>query len=195
MSVDDSLLINHDPHYQQMDIEKTTYLELSKKPLANGEVLPTLRQYLLEGAKDNQSTRLIVEIKPSPAGKERGEIIAGKVLSLIHGLNLQNKVVYISFDYNILKKIREINPGALTQYLNGDKTPGQLKQDGINGADYHISVFQKNPAWISMAKKSGIQLNAWTVNTEVEMNWLLENKFDYITTNEPELLFTVLKKK
>src|SRR5688572_28150497 len=95
MSVDDSLLINHDPHYKQMEIEKTPYLELSKIPLTNGETLPTLRQYLLEGAKNNQVTRLIVEIKPSPAGKERGEIMAGKVLSLVHELNLQNKVVYI----------------------------------------------------------------------------------------------------
>jgi len=102
MSVDDSMLINHDPHYQQLDIEKTSYHDLSKIPLSNGETLPTLRQYLLHGAKDNQSTRLIVEIKPSPAGKERGEIIASKVVSLVHELNLQSKVVYISFDYNIL---------------------------------------------------------------------------------------------
>ena len=195
MSVDDSMLINHDPHYQQLDIEKTSYHDLSKIPLSNGETLPTLRQYLLHGAKDNQSTRLIVEIKPSPAGKERGEIIASKVVSLVHELNLQSKVVYISFDYNILKKIRQINPNAITQYLNGDLTPDKLKADGINGADYHISVFKKNPGWISMAKKSGIALNAWTVNTAEEMNWLLEHKFDYITTNEPELLFTILKIK
>jgi glycerophosphoryl diester phosphodiesterase len=195
MSIDDSLVINHDPHYQQMDIEKTTYLELSKKPLSNGETLPTLRQYLLAGARDNQLTRLIVEIKPSPAGKERGEIIAEKVLSLVHELNLESKVVYISFDYNILKKIRAINSKTLTQYLNGDKTPDQLKQDKINGADYHISVFQKNPEWISMAKNAGIVLNAWTVNTEAEINWLLDQKFDYITTNEPELLLEILRKK
>lgn len=195
MSADDSLIINHDPHYQQMDIEKTTYMELSKKPLSNGETLPTLRQYLLAGANDNPSTRLIVEIKPSPAGKERGEIIAEKVLSLVQELKLQNKVVYISFDYNILQKIRVMNTKALTQYLNGDKTPDQLKQDGINGADYHISVFQKNPDWISMAKKAGIELNAWTVNTETEMNWLLDQNFEYITTNEPELLLEISGKK
>jgi glycerophosphoryl diester phosphodiesterase len=195
MSADDSLVINHDPKFQQMDIEKTTYAELSKRYLANGELLPTLRLYLTAGAVENPSTRLIVEIKPSVISKERGEIIAEKVVTLVHELKLQSKVVYISFDYNIVKKIRQINPNAITQYLNGDKTPEELKQDGINGADYHISVFQKNPDWITRAKRSGIALNAWTVNTEAEMIWLLDNKFDYITTNEPELLFEVLKKR
>jgi glycerophosphoryl diester phosphodiesterase len=100
-------------------------------------------------------------------------------------------VVYISFDYDILKKIREINAKALTQYLNGDRTPEQLKEDGINGADYHLSVFRKNPDWVARAKKAGIALNAWTVNVQEDMQWLLDQQFDYITTNEPELLLTL----
>jgi len=44
--------------------------------------------------------------------------------------------------------------------------PLPLKQDGINGADYHYSVFQKTPDWIQMAKDNGILLNAWRVNTK-----------------------------
>jgi len=37
-------------------------------------------------------------------------------------------------------------------------------------------------------------LNAWTINEEKDMNWLLENNFDFITTNEPELLFKKMGK-
>ena len=66
-----------------------------------------------------------------------------------------------------------------------------MKKDGIKGADYHFSVFQKYPEWIQSAKKNKIDLNAWTVNDEKNMNWLLQNDFDFITTNEPELLFNV----
>src|SRR5688572_12784132 len=40
MTADDSLIINHDPHYQKLEIEKTSYQDLAKVPLSNGEVLP-----------------------------------------------------------------------------------------------------------------------------------------------------------
>ena len=104
-------------------------------------------------------------------------------------------VVYISFDYDILKKLRELDNKVLLQYLNGDRTPEQLKQDAINGADYNLSVFRKNLDWIAMAKKSGIVLNAWTVNAKEDMQWLLDQKFEYITTNEPELLLELTRPK
>jgi len=192
MSADDSLVINHDPHYHQLEIEKTNYSELMAHKLSNGETIPTLREYLLAGLNNNTKTRLVVEIKPSST-KGRGREIAEKVLQLVKELKAEMMCVYISFDYEILKKLLELDPHLSTQYLNGDVAPGQLKADGISGADYHFSVFKKKPEWIASAKKNGIVLNAWTVNDEKDMRWLLENKFDFITTNEPELALTILK--
>lgn len=190
MTADDTLMINHDPHYQKLDIEKTSYAELSKTPLSNGERIPTLREYLLAGLKDNHQTRLVVEIKPS-ASKERGQIIAERVIKLVRELSAEAMVVYISFDYDICKKLKSIDPKSSVQYLNGDKTPKQLKDDGMDGADYNIAVFKKFPEWIAMAKENKIILNAWTVNSQEDMKWLLDQKFDFITTNEPELLLTL----
>ena len=92
-----------------------------------------------------------------------------------------------------MKKILQLRPGTPTQYLNGDYTPEQLKADGVQGADYHISVFRKNPDWVIRAQKAGIILNGWTVNEEADMRWLLAQKFDFITTNEPERLLSITK--
>ncbi len=102
-------------------------------------------------------------------------------------------IVYISFDYGILKKVIELNPKAQTQYLGGNKSPEQLKADGITGADYYLSVFKKHSDWIQRAKQNHIALNAWTVNNLADMDWLLANGFDFITTNEPELLMERIK--
>jgi glycerophosphoryl diester phosphodiesterase len=192
MSADDSLIINHDPHYHQLEIEKTNYKELTVYKLSNGETLPSLREYLLAGLQNNKHTRLVLEIKPS-ATKERGKEIAEKVLKLVRELKAEAMIVYISFDYDILKKLLEIDTRLSTQYLNGDIAPEQLKRDGIKGADYNFSVFQKHPEWITSAKKNGIALNAWTVNAEKDIKWMLENKFDYITTNEPELALEIFR--
>ncbi|MDP3353974.1 MAG: glycerophosphodiester phosphodiesterase family protein [Flavobacteriaceae bacterium] len=193
MTADDVLIINHDPHYHQLDIEKTSYAELLKLNLANGEKLPTLKEYLLAGSKKNKKTKLILEIKPSTISKERGQLIAGKVMQLVQELGVQKKVVYISFDYDILLKLIEINLAIETQYLDGSKSPDELKSAGITGLDYHFSVFRNKPEWIQTAKKNKLVLNAWTVNLPEDMDFLLENNFDLITTDELELLFKKLK--
>ncbi len=46
MTADDSLIINHDPKYNDLPIETTRFADLRAFPLANGEKLPTLRNYL-----------------------------------------------------------------------------------------------------------------------------------------------------
>ena len=113
---------------------------------------------------------------------------------LVKELKAASFVVYISFDYEILKRLLDLDVTVSTQYLNGDIAPEQLKADGINGADYNFSVFQKHPEWIASAKKNNILLNAWTVNEEKDIKWLFENKFDFITTNEPELALDIFKR-
>jgi beta-glucanase (GH16 family)/glycerophosphoryl diester phosphodiesterase len=188
MTADDSLIINHDPHYNNLTIETTTYADLIQFKLSNGEKLPTLREYILAGIENNSSTRLVCEIKPSEISKERGQIIATKVVQMFQKLNADDFAAFISFDYDILKKIRALNPLFSTQYLEADKSPEQVKADGISGLDYHFSVFKDHPEWIESAKKNNSIVNAWTVNDIADMDWLIANGFDFITTNEPELL-------
>ncbi len=192
MTSDDILVVNHDADYEGMLIAETPYAHLAEHKLSNGETLPTLREYILAGLENNTSTRLVCEIKPAET-VERGRKMAEKAEQLVKELNAEDMTVYISFDYDILKKIEELNPKAHTQYLKGEKAPEQLKADGIDGADYHFNTFKKHPEWIESAKKLGIVLNAWTVNDPADMDWLLEEGFDYITTNEPELLLEKIK--
>lgn len=195
MTADDSLIINHDPAWHNLIIEKSKYAELTQYPLSNGEKLPTLREYLLEGARNNQHTYLVCEIKPSEISKERGKRIAARVLALIQELRVEKRVVYISFDYDILKKILELAPEAHTQYLEGDRNPEQLKADGVRGADFHHSVYREHAEWVDMARRNHIFLNAWTVNEKSDMEWLMNTGFDYITTNEPEMALALWKAK
>jgi len=144
--------------------------------------------------ENNTKTRLVLEIKPSKISKERGRSVADKVLQLVRELKAEPMIVYISFDYGILDQLRKNDPTAILQYLNGDHSPEQLKTETIQGADYHYSVFKSKPEWITEAKKNKVQLNAWTVNDAADMKWLLESKFDFITTNEPELLLDIIRK-
>lgn len=192
-TADDSLVINHDAHFNKLLIEQTNYADLIKFNLSNGEKLPTLHEYISEGIKNNKHTLLVCEIKPSEISKERGKETAIKTVETIKKLKANKKTCYISFDYDILKQIRAIDSKTSLQYLEGNKSPKEVKADNINGVDYHYSIFKKHPEWIQEAKENKIILNAWTVNEAADMDWIIDQKFNYITTNEPELLKERLK--
>ncbi|OXA75406.1 glycerophosphoryl diester phosphodiesterase [Flavobacterium aquidurense] len=194
-TADDSLVINHDAHYNKLLIEETNYADLITFKLANGEKLPTLHEYITEGKKNNKHTLLVCEIKPSEISKERGKKTALLTVETIKKLKADKITCYISFDYDILKKIREVDQKTVLQYLEGNKSPKEVKLDQISGVDYHFSVFKKHPEWIKEAKENNIILNAWTVNEASDMDWIIDHKFNYITTNEPELLKERLKGK
>ena len=193
LTSDSALIINHDPFWAGLPVQKSTLANLQKTKLSNGESLPLLQDFL-KIIKQQSCTKLILEIKPSEKGREWANATVQKIINTVHQMQAQSLLVYISFDYEMLKEVLRFEPSANVQYLNGDKTPEQLKQDGIKGADYHFSVFQIHPEWIQSAKENNIDLNAWTVNEEKDMNWLLINGFNFITTNEPELLFKKIEK-
>ena len=194
-TADDSLVINHDAHYNKLLIEETNYADLVKFKLSNGEKLPTLYEYISEGKKNNKHTLLVCEIKPSEISKERGKQTAIKAVETIKKLKADKITCYISFDYEVLKQIRQVDQKTILQYLEGNKSPKEVKADNISGVDYHYSVFKKHPEWIKDAKDNNIILNVWTVNEAADMDWIIANKFNYITTNEPELLSERLKEK
>ncbi|MDZ4147952.1 MAG: glycerophosphodiester phosphodiesterase family protein [Flavobacteriaceae bacterium] len=193
MTSDDSLIINHDPTFFDMEIEQSTYAELIEHKLSNGEKLPTLREYILSGIHKNKKTKLICEIKPSGISVERSLLIAQKAHQQIQFLKAQDKVIYISFSYAVLKKIIELDTNVSTQYLGGDVSPEQLKIDLISGLDYQILKIKNRSEWLDSAKKNMVTLNAWTINTVEDMDWIIQNDFDFITTDEPELFKKKIK--
>ena len=194
MTSDDVLIVTHDGDYHGLEVELSTYSELSKYKLPNGEILPTLEDFIKAGLTKNDSTGLVCEIKPSKY-EDRNAIITEKVVNLVKSLNAENHILaYISFSYEILKKIQEIDAHAKTQYLDGSKNPEELKADGISGLDYLVYKLKIHPEWITSAKEKGLILNAWVANKTEDIDWLLANDFDYLTTDEPELVFQQVKK-
>jgi glycerophosphoryl diester phosphodiesterase len=192
LTADDSLVINHDPEFFGKPIETSTYAVLAESKLSNGETIPTLQQYLTAGMQQH-TTRLVLEIKPSKISKERAIKATEKIVALVHQLKAQPWVMYISFDYDVCKKVKELDKKAEVAYLNGDIAPDQIKKDKLFGIDYHFSVFQKNDAWINEAKANKVNLNAWTVDKPEVMDTLISQQFNYITTNEPEMLLGKVK--
>ncbi len=192
LTKDDVLVVNHDRDFYGIDIATATYEELLKIKHPNGEKIPTAEEYLREGLKQKK-TRLIYELKTSPQGPERMRKAADLSVELVHKLGAQKQVDYILFSYEGGKRIIERDPKARVAYLNGDFAPAGVKADGFWGIDYNYNVFKKNPAWIKEAHHAGLTVNAWTVNNREEAINLLNQRVEFITTDEPELLLRLVK--
>lgn len=192
LTADSVTILFHDRDIEGLPIEETGYDELAARTLGNGEAAPRLVDFLKE-AMDQNTTRMVLEIKPSAVSKERGIALTEKIVRQVREAKAQAWVDYISFGYDICQRILELNPYANVAYLNGDKAPAAAASDKLFGLDYNQKVFREKPDWIAEAKDNGLTLNVWTVNDAEGMDWFLEKEFDFITTDEPEMLLEKVK--
>jgi glycerophosphoryl diester phosphodiesterase len=192
MTVDSVLVVNHDPNFYELPIETTTYNDLLSKKYPNGESIATLKQFL-STIKKQKRTRLVLDIKPSKISKERSIITAQKSLEMVVAEKATKIVDYILFDYDACLALEKIDPKANIAYLLGDKTPEQAANDGLWGIDYNYRLFQKNETWITDAKQRNLTINVWTVNEEALIKSFIDQKVDFITTDEPEMALKLVK--
>lgn len=196
MTKDGIIVVNHDADFYGMDISSSTYQELLVKKHPNGESIPTLEAFLKEGMKQKK-TKLILELKPAK-GEEAMMNLTDAAVKMVKDMKAGPWIEYISFHYGSLKRVLELDPKATVAFLASGKgivTAEKLKADKFAGADYHYSAYKQDPSWFEKAHSLGLTINGWTVNPKEDLQWMLDNKADYITTNEPELLFELLGKK
>lgn len=190
LTADGIPVVNHDDSIQSFCIETSTYEQLKDLKLPNGETLPTLEDYLIQG-RQNSGTQLILEIKPHKRIVNEDRAVAN-ILYLVRKYQMESQVEYISFSMNICKELIQQAPGALVAYLRGEVSPQDLQELGFTGVDYHYKVFENNPTWIQDARERGLTINVWTVNDPVVMKSLIDQQVDFITTDQPVELKTRL---
>ena len=194
ITVDGVPVVFHDATINGIRIEDATYAELMNHRLANGEFIPTLQQYLLEATKI-EGCQLILESKPHSTA-QRDERIVPRCLELVHMLKLRERTEYISFSKHVCEYLHAEEPTAKIAYLNGDISPKEIKAMGLTGIDYHFNVFKKHPEWLKESQQLGVEVNVWTVDGEEALTEFSNmSGIDIITTNDPEILQNVLKKK
>ncbi len=194
LTIDGVAVVHHDDTKDGLLIHTTTYKELSEKPLSNGETLPTLESYLDQGWK-NPSCMLVLELKPQKGRDETNALVDYCVKALKERkLYRPDRVMFISFDLEICKRLAVEAPEFTNQYLGGELEPEILHGYGINGLDYHFIAFHKHPDWVERAHRLGMSVNVWTVDSVKEMEYLLKLGVDCITTNEPLKLRELLSR-
>lgn len=185
-TLDGKLVVNHDPTHFGDTIELKTYAALNEKKLSNGEDLPLLQDYFKKGTASNHHTLLICEIKAALLSNTTSQLTASETVELAKQLGIENRIIYISFDFEVLQTIKTLRPGATVLYLENNRTLEQIMAAKFNGINFNYAQFLGNPSIAANAKKLHLMLGSWTVNKDEDFNHLLEQGIQYITTNFPE---------
>lgn len=190
MTADGELVVNHDFTFHGMLIAETPYEAIKDSTLANGEILPTLDSYL-ELFQQYPELQLVFELKSEGDSLYEARAIPALVGKL-QKYELIGRTDFISFSLNACVEMARRFPDMMVEYLGGEVSPSGLKELGINGLDYHYTVFRNHPEWIEEAHELGMICNVWTISDEEKINEMLDLGVDFITTNAPELAESII---
>lgn len=187
LTSDDIPIVNHNNEIGGVLIWDHPFSAFEDYRLSNGESVPTLDDYLVQGSKCS-TTMLVFELK-SQMNQEREETLVQLSLQALknHGLYDPSRVMFITFSHYMSQRIAQLAPEFTNQYLESDICPEDLAKEGINGVDYHFSTFTVHPEWYQQARDNNMSINVWTVDKEEDQSAMIALDVDCITTNEPLL--------
>lgn len=193
MTADSVLVVNHDATINGHIIETTDSKTILSQQLSNGEFVPTLEQYLK--AASGLKSRIVCELKTHDS-RATEQMAVKEIVDMVGEYGLADRTDYIAFSPEAFTAFIKAAPkGCGVYYLTGDYVPAQIKAMGGAGIDYSLRTMKRHPEWIEEAHALGLLVNIWTVNAEDDMRWCIDHGADFITTNEPELLQSILNDK
>ena len=170
----------------RLNIQRSDFATIRSKRLENGETVPTLNEYLDEVAK-SPTTRLIIDIKSQATPQDETKLVR-TIIDAVKERKLQDIVEYAAMHEHVCNELVRLAPkGTLIAYLGGFMTPEYAAGLGYTAICYSIDTYKRIPRWIKEAHKLGLVVNTWSVNNSEDIDWLILNGADYITTDNPTL--------
>ena len=182
-SADGELVIFHDTELTRITgqeglLSDWTYEQLETLDAGNGEHIPTLSQVL----ELIQHTNLGIYLELKDIGEADNFAIA--VAEMVQNAQMQDRVVFASFNYQYLQQIKEAD--ANNQILCNTKLGDADRLLKEYPADYYgLWMETLTQDTIRKLKESGKKVYVWTVNTAEQMVNVVNLGADGIVTNEP----------
>ena len=190
---------------------------INQKSLQNQKI-PKLSE-LLKLTSDNIVEDLLInlEIKSTPIEKnltpEPDEMVK-IIIDEVSLSNLEDRIIYSSFDWRVLREIKERDSKIPRAYLtsgargkiydkspwldftplhNGVELPELIK--ALGGSAWHPNYKDVNKEIVQISHDKGLPVNVWTVNRESDMLRMIDYGVDGIMTDYPLKLKELCKRE
>ena len=191
----------------------------NQKNLTNQKI-PKLSE-LLELTSKNIVDDLIInlEIKSTPIEENLTpppDVMVKLIIDEVNKSIIKDKVIYSSFDWRILREIKNLDPKISRAYLTSeqrgkvyDKSPWMdfmplYDSDSrelprliktLGGEAWHPKHKDINKDVVRIAHEEGLPINVWTVNEEFDMLRMIDYGVDGIMTDYPLRLKELCERK
>ncbi len=149
-----------------------------------GEPIPTLKEVidLVKG-----KMKLNIELKANKHEK----MLAERSLKVVTDNEFLDQVVFTSFKFDEIRKIRALNKEAKVGYIFG-KLPENVDvfTEDVDLLSAHYKTVDAE--FVKKAKSNGKEVHVWTVNEPEDMKRMIELGVEAIITNYPDVLRKVL---
>ncbi|MBQ7968556.1 MAG: hypothetical protein IJ292_01905 [Clostridia bacterium] len=120
----------------------------------------------------------VLELKSDFTNQEISDIVG-----IIKDYGYLENVIFISFKYSNLVKVRSIRPTQPVQFLIKDFTDEIIDRLIAEGIDADVKYTSLNKGVIDLLHENGLKVNCWTVDSKEAAETLIGMGVDYITTN------------
>lgn len=203
MTRDEKVVVLHDPTLlrlggQRRHVAHLTWAELQQidlhdeeaRELKSGSVL-TLEELFKLGGK---TVNYYIEIKgsrPHSAAYERR--LCERVVDLVEEYQLSAHVMYVSFNFSVLKYYREQGNLSRLGYNFRDTWPSPSKIQWLKEANAILCPYYRllDKECVQRYQGEGFRLIPWVVNEPEEMRYWIDAGIDGVTTDNPFALCEV----
>lgn len=158
-----------------------------------GTSIPTLKE-VLQWATGKIS--LNIEIKPEAASNSVRFGVEDIVVELIRTYGMEKHVIFSSFSYTCVEKLKEIAPEIPAGLLYDRKSSGSASPVHLvhkYGADsFNCRWRELKREWRLELQKQGVPIVIYTVNSAFWMRRLIRQGISGIFTDRPDLLRSVV---
>ncbi len=155
-----------------------------------GEKIPLLQE-VLELVRDK--ALLMIEIKTWTGDKIQANM--KQLIELIEEYNNLERTIFGSFNYKVLKDLKQLNPNIKTAAIKipgDDKTPKEIKE--LTQCEVFIfSVEELTQELMDSAIKEELFTGVYSVDTKANLEIALEYKVRAVATNYPGKIFKWLE--
>lgn len=186
---DSEIIVMHDSNLLRTagtdaDIWDVNYSEIKDIDIGSwfGEEFSDARIMTLEEVIKSVSDRIKLNIEIKPTGNEN--LIVEKTASLISEYEIDDRCYVTSFSYDIIRKIKQINPNiktALTLSVAYGNIASMEYADAVS-----VNQIFVTKRLVSTCHNNGKKVFAWTADKSAEIQKLSELNVDNIITDYPE---------
>lgn len=119
--------------------------------------------------------------------------IETKVLHAVRKADMEERVIYSSFNHYSIQRLLELEPRASAAYLFSDvivdveKYAAANRVYALHPAVYHLKMSD----FLARYRKAGMKIRVWTVNDEKDMKEFIRAGVDALITNYPDTALKV----